>query len=119
MFLHKIDDTGLFVEDVITDVFPLDANGNPDTAHYITTPAPEGFYWPKWDGLQWAEGGTAPVHVVTVDELKAELAATDYKIIKCAECQLAGLDLPYDITELHTVRQALRDQINALEAQAE
>jgi hypothetical protein len=39
----------------------------------------------------------------------------DYKIIKCSEYQLAGKELPYDITELHAERQALRDEINKLE----
>lgn len=48
----------------------------------------------------------------TIDELKAELAATDYKIIKCSEYRLAGLDMPYDVAELNGQRQALRDQIN-------
>ena len=43
-----------------------------------------------------------------------ELSATDYKIIKCSEYQLAGVALPYDIVALHTQRQALRDQIAAL-----
>lgn len=47
--------------------------------------------------------------------LKDELADTDYKIIKCSEYQLAGQVLPYDITELHATRQALRDRINELE----
>ena len=47
--------------------------------------------------------------------LKDELAATDYKIIKCSEYQLAGQVLPYDIAELHATRQALRDRINELE----
>ena len=46
--------------------------------------------------------------------LKTRLAETDYDIIKCTEYQLAGLDMPYDIAALHTERQALRDQINAL-----
>jgi len=48
--------------------------------------------------------------------LKTQLADTDYKIIKCSEYQLAGLDTPYDIAALHTGRQAIRDEINALEA---
>lgn len=48
-------------------------------------------------------------------ELKAQLNSTDYKIIKCSECSLAGVELPYDIAELHTQRQALRDEINELE----
>ena len=50
-----------------------------------------------------------------IAELKEQLNGTDYKIIKCSECSLTGLDLPYDITELHAERQALRDEINELE----
>ena len=50
-----------------------------------------------------------------IAELKAELNSTDYKIIKCSECSLAGEELPYDIAELHVARQALRDEINELE----
>lgn len=50
-----------------------------------------------------------------IKELKAQLTATDYKIIKCSECQLAGVDLPYDIAALHAERQAIRDKINELE----
>jgi len=52
---------------------------------------------------------------IRIQILKAKLAATDYKIIKCAEYQLAGPDSPYDIAALHAERQAIRDQINALE----
>ena len=54
-----------------------------------------------------------------IAELKAQLSATDYKIIKCSECQLVGKELPYDIAELHTERQAIRDQINQLETTSE
>lgn len=50
-----------------------------------------------------------------VERLKAQLAASDYKIIKCYECQLVGEELPYNIEELHTERQAIRDEINKLE----
>lgn len=57
------------------------------------------------------------VIVVTIDELKAQIETTDYKIIKCYEYQLIGKILPYDIFELHLERQALREQINALEQQ--
>lgn len=52
-----------------------------------------------------------------IAELKAELNSTDYKIIKCSECSLAGIELPYDIAELHAARQALRDEINELEGE--
>lgn len=50
-----------------------------------------------------------------IAELKAQLSATDYQIIKCSECQLLGMEMPYDVAELHADRQAIRDQINALE----
>ena len=50
-----------------------------------------------------------------INELKAELSATDYKIIKCSECNLSGEPLPYNINELHAARQAIRDEINELE----
>ncbi len=39
----------------------------------------------------------------------------DYKIQKCMEYQLAGLDMPYDIYELHRQRQEVRDEINRMQ----
>lgn len=51
-----------------------------------------------------------------IAELKQELASTDYQIIKCSECQLLGQPMPYDVAELHAQRQAIRDEINALES---
>lgn len=50
-----------------------------------------------------------------IKELQSELNESDYKIIKCNEYKLAGLELPYDIEELHIQRQALRDKINKLQ----
>lgn len=47
--------------------------------------------------------------------LKQTLADSDYKVIKCAEAQMAGVELPYNITELYAERQELRDMINELE----
>lgn len=52
---------------------------------------------------------------VLVESLHKQLDDTDYKIIKCSEYQLAGLELPYDIVELHQQRQQLRDEINKYE----
>lgn len=51
-----------------------------------------------------------------ISQLKAELASTDYQVIKCYESSLVGADLPYDVELLHNERQALRDKINELEA---
>lgn len=59
-----------------------------------------------------------PNPALEITQLKAQLAATDYQVIKCTEAQLAGLELPYDIQQLHTERQALRDRINELEGES-
>lgn len=50
-------------------------------------------------------------------ELKDQLAQGDYKIIKCAEAQLMGEPLPYDIEALVAERNQWRKEINELEAQ--
>jgi len=50
-----------------------------------------------------------------INNLKSQLEETDYKIIKSSEYQLLGLEVPYNLEELHAERQALRDRINELE----
>jgi len=64
----------------------------------------------------------APVEIIEMTEpqanaytLKRKIASTDYKVIKCAEYQLAGLPAPYDIVALNVERQAIRDEINIME----
>lgn len=52
-----------------------------------------------------------------IDELKAQLESTDYKVIKCYEYGMVGLESPYDVQELHEQRQAIRDIINEKEAE--
>lgn len=52
-----------------------------------------------------------------IDELKAQLGSTDYKVIKCYEYGMVGLESPYDVQELHEQRQAIRDIINEKEAE--
>lgn len=52
-----------------------------------------------------------------IDSLKAQIAEGDYKVIKCAEAQLMGEELPYNVAELHAQRQALRNEINVLESE--
>ncbi len=41
----------------------------------------------------------------------------DWKIIKIYEARLSGESEPYDYEELKAARQAVRDEINALQAQ--
>ena len=54
-----------------------------------------------------------------IDSLKAQIAEGDYKVIKCAEAQLIGEEVPYNVAELHEQRQALRDKINKIEVELE
>ena len=58
-----------------------------------------------------------PTTAEQIWQLKEQLAATDYKVIKVAEYAAAGLPAPYDIAQLHEERQRLRDEINALEGE--
>ena len=52
-----------------------------------------------------------------VENLKMQLAESDYKVIKIAECVACGLPLPYDAEALHSERQAISDRINELEGE--
>ena len=61
-----------------------------------------------------------------VEDMKQDLASSDYKITKSMEYFLVGLlqyqgqvsdlikELPYDINALHEERQAKRDEINKI-----
>ena len=51
-----------------------------------------------------------------IEELKTDLAETDYRVIKCYEASLLDEQLPYDIKELHARREEQRRKINELEA---
>lgn len=52
-----------------------------------------------------------------IADLKARIAASDYKVIKTYEYALLGEQTGYDMEAVHAERQALRDQINKLETQ--
>lgn len=59
-----------------------------------------------------------------IRNLQSELSSQaseigDWKIAKCMECQALGLEMPYDLQELHEQRQAVRDKIGELEKQLE
>ena len=49
--------------------------------------------------------------------LMQALSKGDYKVIKCAEAQIVGAEMPYDATALHSERQAIRDRLNAVDAE--
>ncbi len=52
---------------------------------------------------------------IQIDNLKAEIEATDYRIIKAYEYSMVGMESGYDMESLHMERQSLRDAINGLE----
>ena len=54
-----------------------------------------------------------------IERLKSELQESDYKVIKCAEAICLNAEMPYNMTELHNERQALRDKINELESEVQ
>ena len=46
---------------------------------------------------------------------KAQIDATDYRIVKAYEYSMVGLEAEYDMEALHEERQSFRDAINGLE----
>ena len=57
---RKIDTTtGNFLEDVLFETHPVLEDGELDP-QYIEEAPKQGFFWPKWNGTEWAEGGQAP-----------------------------------------------------------
>ncbi len=51
-----------------------------------------------------------------IQELKDNLAASDYKITKCYEATMTSQPLPYDLQSVVMQRQEIRDKINELES---
>lgn len=74
--------------------------------------------WVKVEPTQPSESElAAQARAAEVEELKMQLAESDYKVIKIAECVACNLPMPYDAEALHSERQALRDRINELEGE--
>lgn len=97
-FYRKINDNGLFLEDVIVELIPTDEKGTPDP-HYIVEPVPPGFYWPKWNGTEWIEGGETPepqpVVPTEVEILQAQVRASDDRADFLEECLVEMAQLVY------------------------
>lgn len=47
--------------------------------------------------------------------LKNEIAKSDYKIVRCYESQLLGIEMPYDVQQVASERQTIRQEIKDLE----
>ncbi len=96
--LIKVDENGLFIEDILLDVIPTDEEGNP-SPHYIDVAVPDGFYWPKWNGTEWVEGGEAPVSVplepTETEVLQAKLKASNDYMDFLEECVVEMAQIVY------------------------
>ncbi|WP_195430877.1 hypothetical protein [Clostridium sp. D46t1_190503_E9] len=56
---RRIDNEGLFIEDVLLEEIPYAYDEEDNIifdSHYIETLVPEGIYKPKWNGAEWIEG---------------------------------------------------------------
>ena len=74
--------------------------------------------WQKVEPHQPSESELAAMQrAAEVENLKMQLAESDYKVIKIAECVACNLPMPYDAEKLHEERQAIRDRINELEGE--
>ena len=69
--------------------------------------------------LRYMERDRQSELILDIESLKSELQESDYKVIKCAEAICLNEELPYNMTELHNERQALRDKINELESEVQ
>lgn len=98
-------DDGKKIREVLTPVTLVWSEANEELAKME---AQYGEYTIEDDGVE-----KKPAEQIA--KLKKELSATDYKVIKCSECQLLGKEMPYDVSALHAERQAIRDQINQIE----
>ena len=55
-----------------------------------------------------------------IRDLQSQLSSSnspigDWKVSKCMEYEVVGLECPYDVKELHKARQAVRDEINQIQ----
>lgn len=83
---RKIDTTtGNFLEDVLFENHPTLEDGELDPQYIEDAPA-QGFYWPKWNGTEWVEGGQAPEPIEpepqapTVEEMAIALMQTQAEL---------------------------------------
>lgn len=81
----------------------------------VLNPTEEQLQQAGWRKVVPQEPTQAQLNEQRVWELKDQLAQGDYKIIKCAEAQLTGAEMPYDISALVAERNAMREEINELE----
>ena len=81
------------MEDVLFEAHPVLEDGELDP-QYIEEAPKQGFFWPKWNGTEWAEGGQAPEptepepQAPTVEEMAIALMQTQMEL----EATIEALD---------------------------
>ncbi|WP_286909327.1 hypothetical protein [Clostridium sp. UBA1652] len=101
----KIDESGFFVEDVIlkdNEIVPSDC---------IQIQCPNGFYKPKWTGIEWIEGATQE-QIDAIKNIIKEPSQSDIVMIAIAE-----LDAQREKDKLETqlaIAEAIGELTNAL-----
>lgn len=92
--LIKIDDSGVFIEDVIVKEKPSDMK------NLIEVSCPDGFYKPKWNGAAWVEGlsqeeldiiKNQPEPLSEIDLLRIESAQANAELFEMMLSMLGGM----------------------------
>ncbi|MGM0897917.1 MAG: hypothetical protein ACQEV0_08455 [Bacillota bacterium] len=95
---RKINGAGRFIEDILLDSIPTDEEGEADP-FYIVEPVPYGFFWPKWNGTEWAGGRGAPephpVKSSAVEVLRTQVRASDNRADFLERCLVEMAQLVY------------------------
>ena len=89
----KINDDGIFVEDVLLK------NNEPTPSDCIETPCPNGFYKPKWDGAEWVEGGNGPNPIEYREQVRNQLEIESKPSSFAFECEIGGEVLNFNISD--------------------
>jgi hypothetical protein len=107
--INQVDVTGLYIGPFIASDEQISRHLNPDDEFtlglVVIDPIPEGFYKPKWNGLEWVEGLTEeqinflenqPIPPTEIDLLKTEvnngLESLDQRTLGMQEIDYYTLD---------------------------
>lgn len=81
----------------------------------IVNPTHEQLIAEGWQVYEPPTPSEDDLRLAEIEQLKAELAESDYMVLKDWEAEKLGLPLPYSPEEIHAIKQPLRDRINELE----
>ena len=73
--VEKTYETGEFAEDGTPIMVTVQESVK--DPQYIDVSCPEGLYHPRWDGLQWVEGGQAPEEVIPEPSIEERLEVVE------------------------------------------